>query len=622
MKELRITFEPSGRAVYVLPGTKLLEAAGRAGITLDTPCGGRGTCGKCRVRVRRGSTGPAPLPGRALSAEDIAAGYRLACQSAADSECVVEIPEESLFEHRPQVLMTDSGHSTEPDPLVARKTFQLQPPDQDDAASDLDRLLGAVGPDIRVPVSLLREIPRFLRANNWGGTAVLSDHTLVGLEPGKAAHELLAVAFDLGTTTIVGTLLDLRSGRERAVASCLNAQIPFGDDVISRIMRIRERAGSLSELQQAAAGSMNRLIDEMILTAGSRRSDILEISVAGNSTMQQILCGCDPSPLGEVPFVQAFTSPQEIPASELGISVHPGARAFIFPQIGGFVGGDTVAGMLAAALDCCEEPVLFIDIGTNGEIVLAHQGRFLAASTAAGPAFEGARIRQGMRAAAGAIEKVMIDGDVVFNVIGNVKPGGLCGTALIDTAAELLRVGALDPTGRILRADETPHLPDAVRRRLVTDGDETRFVLVPAKASAAGDAICLWQHDIRELQLASGAIRAGARILMKQAGVTPCDLGAVLLAGAFGNFIRRNHAQRIGMLPPVPCHRIRFIGNAASLGAKLVLLSRAQRVRALGLARASAHVDLSRDTQFQTEFAEAMLFPEPGAAPCDSQAAG
>jgi len=618
MKEYRVTFEPSGRSVFVLPGTKILEAAGRAGIALDTPCGGQGTCGKCRARVSRPSGAPAaPAPSRALGAQDIAAGWRLGCATRIDSDMFVEIPEESRFEHRPQILTGDSGHATAPDPVVSKRHFSLPEPSLDDQRSDLARLRSALGEDVSVPGEILGELPGFLRRNNWRGTAVLTDHTLMGLEPGDTTRSLHAVAFDLGTTTVVGTLLDLLSGREIAVASGINGQTAFGDDVISRIMRIRERGAALAELQQAAAMTLNRLIDELVHESGRSRSDIYEITVAGNSTMQQILCGLDPSSLGEVPFVQVFDSPLDLPAASIGLGVHPGARVFVFPQIGGFVGGDTVAGMLASALDRWDAPVLFIDIGTNGEIVLACDGKLLAASTAAGPAFEGARIRQGMRATAGAIEKVVFADDVAVNVIGNVKPVGLCGTALIDAAAELLRAGILDATGRILPPDEAPSaVPPALRRRLVTQDGETHFMLVPGSESAGGEPIMLWQRDVRELQLASGAIRAGTNILLKRAGIDAGRLGAVLLAGAFGNFIRRNNAQRIGMLPEVQCQSVRFIGNAASLGAKLALVSQAKRAYALDLARRAEHVDLSRDTDFQAEFASAMMFPD-APVPCD-----
>jgi uncharacterized 2Fe-2S/4Fe-4S cluster protein (DUF4445 family) len=390
----------------------------------------------------------------------------------------------------------------------------------------------------------------------------------------------------------------------------MNAQISYGDDVISRILKIRQDPNALSRLQDSILGTVNEIIARVVQEAGISFDSIYEIVLAGNSTMQQILCGYDPSALGEVPFVHVFDQARTLPAARLGLKANPFAEVFVFPQIGGFVGGDTVAGMVAARLDKSDKPVILVDIGTNGEIVLADGKKMYATSTAAGPAFEGARITQGMRATAGAIEKVIITDDVLLNVIGNVKPAGLCGTALIDAVAELLRRGIIDETGRILPPDEVPPtVPEKIRRRIVvTDGDP-RFVLAGAEETSSGKPICLWQRDVRELQLAAGAIRAGINILLRRVNLSASDVGAILLAGAFGNFIRRSNARRIGLLPPIPCDSIRFIGNAASLGAKLALLSEDERKYAEQLRQKTEHVDLSLDPEFQAEFEAAMMFP-------------
>jgi uncharacterized 2Fe-2S/4Fe-4S cluster protein (DUF4445 family) len=392
----------------------------------------------------------------------------------------------------------------------------------------------------------------------------------------------------------------------------MNPQVAYGDDVISRISQAREKPNALYEMQQAILGAMNDIVTQTVRQADISRGHVYELVVAGNSTMQQILCGFDPSSLGELPFVQVFDRPRTIPAATLGLNANPGAELFVFPQVGGFVGGDTVAGMLASRMDRWDKPVLLVDIGTNGEIVLAHNGQLLAASTAAGPAFEGARITQGMRATAGAIEKVLLQEDVLLNVIGNTKPCGICGTALIDAVAEMLRKGLIDETGRILSRDEVDQdVPQALLDRLITNEEgTTNFLLAASEDTSNGEAVYLWQKDIRELQLASGAIRAGILILVRQAGLEPGDIGTVLLAGAFGNFIRRNNARRIGLLPQVPCHSIRFIGNAASLGAKLALLSESERDYAGSMRSKIEHVDLSLDMMFQMEFAEAMIFPD------------
>ncbi len=595
-EEIKVTFQPSGRTVYVLPGTPLLEAAGRAGIILQTPCGGQGTCGKCKVQIQSESE-PA-----------------LACQRHVESAMVVDIPVESRFEMQQQILVTDSGETGDVNPVVRKISFRLDPPTQEDARSDMARIHDAVGDDLSVSMELMRIVPAFLRHNNWQGTAVLAEDHLVGLEPGDTTNDTYGVAFDLGTTTVVGTLFDLKTGDERAVASRMNGQIAHGDDVISRIQKIRETPGALTQLQEAILGTLNDILDALIQQSGIKSNRIYELVVAGNSTMQQILAGFDPSALGEVPFVQVFDKAIKLPAGRLGLRTHAGAQVYLFPQVGGFVGGDTVAGVVAARLDRRDDPVLFVDIGTNGEIVLAKGDKLLAASTAAGPAFEGARIKQGMRATTGAIEKVVIQDDVVLNVIGNAKPIGLCGTALIDAVAALLTVGIIDETGRILEPDEVPGtVSDALKARLVVGENDVNFMLASAEESGSDEPVYLWQKDVRELQLASGAIRAGVNILLRKAGIEAHELGAVLLAGAFGNFIRRNHARRIGLLPPLPTERIRFIGNAASLGAKLVLLSEGERRYASAVRHKMEHVDLSRDPEFQLEFGMAMMFPGPEA---------
>jgi len=607
--EIKVTFQPSGRNVYVLPGTVLLEAAGRAGVILQTPCGGKGTCGKCRVRVM---DAPAPSSSGSvgnLSPAQIEDGYRLACCTPVEAPMVVEVPPESTFESQQQILTDDSGGDVEVSPLVHKRCFKLSPPSSEDAGADLARLQSALG-DIHVSPELMRKMPGFLRANEWKGTAVLSNHHLVALEPGDTTDDGYGVAVDLGSTTVVGKLFDLVSGRECGVASEMNPQVAFGDDVISRIMHVREHEEGLAELQAAAIDCLNTIVQALVDQAGIQADEVYEIVLAGNSTMQQILCGYDPSPLGEVPFVQAFEQAQILSASDLGMKINPAAELYVFPQIGSFVGGDTVAGIVASRLDRWKKPVLFVDIGTNGEIVLANGDQLLATSTAAGPAFEGARIRQGMRATAGAIEKVIIRDDVEINVIGDAAPAGLCGTALIDAAADLLRAGIIDETGRILPVAELPAgVSEVLHARLITEGDETRFVLASAEESAGDEAICLWQKDVRELQLASGAVRAGIQIMLQRAGLAPDAIHRVLLAGAFGNFIRRSNARRIGLLPQIPGDRIRFIGNAASLGAKLVLLSDRERAYAARLQEQTEHIDLSLDPEFQMEFGMAMIFP-------------
>jgi len=606
--KVKVTFQPTGRTVYVLRGTILLEAAARAGSVIETPCAGAGKCGKCLVRITAGSC-TEPVDAAPLTPRQIADGYRLACRCCVSDDLVVEVPETSLFQAGQKILEHDSGERVELRPSVTKRHVRLSAPDRDNVCSDVERLTESLG-TVDVDVAVLRNLPAVLRSGAPDITATIVGNRVVQVESGNHTDTCFGMAFDVGTTTIVGTLVDLTTGHDLAVASMINPQTSFGDDVVSRIKKCREQEDGLDELRGAVMKAIDTVTGDAAAQAGVSRRDICEAVFAGNTTMQQIVCGINPSSLGELPFVPAFRQPLVLRAEELGLDINPAAGVLVFPQIGGFVGGDTVAGILATGMRETGEPTLLVDVGTNGEIVLAHDGRLVATSVAAGPAFEGARIVNGMRATNGAIEKVLFDGDVRINVIGNVPPTGICGTGLIDAAAAMLRSGVLDVTGRIVDPDEQPDdVPDLIRQRVRTDDGQNAFVLAEAAESGIAEGVCLYQRDIRELQLANGAIRAGISILLRMEGIDASDLAWVLLAGAFGNFIRRSNARRIGMLPAVPTDRIRFVGNTASFGAKRALLSEDEKEYAAKIIDEVQHVDLSLNPGFQVEFGNAMLFP-------------
>jgi len=612
--EIPVTLLPPNKTVFVLSGTRLVEAAAGADVALDLPCGGEGTCGKCRVRVLHGASDPGPAERRLLTAEELGAGLRLACQVCVREPMRVEIPRTSLLASAHKIL-SSSGPAAPfaTDPTVRKRYVELSPPQRGSDEADLARLQQAVGP-LEVDVEMLRELPGALRANEFRGTAVVVGDRLVDFEPGNTESACLAVAVDVGTTTLVATLLDVNTGEERAVAARLNPQTRFGDDVLSRILYVQEREAGLGELHSAVVSAINEMIGELAAQAGIDRRHIYEAAFSGNTTMQELLCGADPRYLGEVPFVPVTSDRVLAPAASLGVEIHARGRAYVMPVIGGFVGGDTVSGILATGLTDLPGPSLLVDIGTNGEIVLWAKGKLSAASTAAGPAFEGARITHGMRASAGAIEKVVVDGLLRLNVIGGVAPVGLCGSALVDVAAELLRHQVLGPDGRLPGPGQPgQHLLPDLQRRLMAENGKSAFLLVPADESGTGSPILLTQRDVRELQLASGAIRAGIATLLKRAGLEPADLESVLVAGGFGNFIRRKNAQRIGLLPgEVPRQRIRYQGNTSLAGARLAAVSQKARQRAERIARQTEHVDLSSDPHFRWSFAESMIFPESG----------
>jgi uncharacterized 2Fe-2S/4Fe-4S cluster protein (DUF4445 family) len=610
-KQLRVTFQPHGRAVYVLPGTTVIEAAARAGLTIDTPCGGSGTCGKCRVHVTAGACPPTEAEKNLISAEDLDAGWRLACQSCICGESIIAVPESSIFADQHQILTEARTAAAEEVLPAVRKTYvELAEPTLDDPQPDLLRLEQAVG-HVTAGLDVLKALPQRLREGGFRGTAVVADSELIDFEPGDTTAECVGAAFDVGTTTIAAALLDLNTGEELSVASGVNPQVRYGDDVLSRIRRSGASADGGRELRQAAVDGLAELLARLCHDAGVDPKRVYEAAVAGNTTMEHLLCGLPVDPLGQVPFVPVHGRSLTVRASAIGLEAHPRASAYVMPVIGGFVGGDVVAGMLATRLDAGETPAMLVDIGTNGEIVLAHDGKLYAASTAAGPAFEGARISCGMRAAAGAVEKVLFDGERLrCGVIGNAEPGGLCGSGLIDAAAELLGAGAVTAQGRLLPPDELPEpVPGDIRRRVRAAGDgQTEFAL----CEAGSRPVVLTQRDLRELQLAAGAIRAGTRLLLRRAGLTPAELKVVMIAGGFGSFIRRDNARRIGLLPEeLPPERVHFVGNASLCGTRWALLSTAARERAEDLARRTEHVELSRDADFQSLFAESMIFPEP-----------
>jgi len=611
--ESAVTFRPSGKVSHVLRGTSLLEAAAAVDIVIDQPCGGAGVCGKCRVIVSGEAGEPTDAEREVLGEDDFAAGVRLACQSPVMGPVTVEVPPASLLGSRHKILaQTVKTSLPADDPAVRKQYVEMSAPARGDDDPDPVRLIKAAGP-MRIGLDLIRDLPRRLRDADFRGTVVTADATLIDFEPGNTEAESFAVAVDLGTTTLVGALLDLGTGEDLAVVSRLNPQTRFGDDVLSRIVHAQANSRGLGELHEAVVAAVDEMIGELAKRASIDRERIYEVTFSGNTTMQQLLCRIDPATLGSVPFVPSIGESMLFAARELGLHVHPRGRVYVMPVIGGFVGGDTVSGILATSLADNAGPTLLVDVGTNGEIVLFSAGQLLAASTAAGPAFEGARISQGMRGSRGAIEKVVVDGRLRINVIGDVAPLGLCGSGLIDTAAELLRHKVLTPEGRLQTPYELPGgvLPDLVERLVLHDG-RISFLLAAESETGDGRPIVLTQRDLRELQLANGAIRAGIDILLQGAGVEPSDLEAVLIAGGFGNFIRRSNAQQIGLMPAdVEHHRIRYQGNTSLAGARLAALSRLARAAADDLARRTRHVDLSTDPGFQAAFAEAMIFPRP-----------
>ncbi|MGB2839828.1 MAG: ASKHA domain-containing protein, partial [Actinomycetes bacterium] len=435
------------------------------------------------------------------------------------------------------------------------------------------------------------------------------DDRLIAVEPGDTTARAFGLAFDLGTTTVVANLMDLTTGTPAAVVSMLNKQQPFGADVIARISATMLDTDALAHLQQLAHETLDTLAREACAEAGVESDEIYEVALAGNATMVQLALGINPEPLGVAPFIMAARQFENVRAADLGVTAHRGARATVVPALGAYVGGDIIAGALASGMDRDKRIRLFVDIGTNCEIVIGDGERIMSTAAPAGPAFEAASIRCGMRAAPGAIEVVKVtEGDIELQVIGDEPAVGLCGSGLVDAVAELVRVGVIDASGRFADRDRVMETDPKLAERMTLIGEEKVFVLAdPIEPDA--DPVVLSQRDVRELQFAKAAIATGWHLLFEDFGVKESDIQQVLLAGSFGTYLSAASAVRIGLVPKIPVLRIVSAGNVAGEGAKMVLLSAAERHGMTTLLREIEYVELSDRTDFQDRFVEQLAFP-------------
>lgn len=612
-EQVTITFQPTGKQFSVPRGESLFEAAIEAGVEVDTVCGGNGTCGKCKIRFEQDPPPSSPVHFMHLSGGEINQGYRLSCQVYAERDMVVQVP--SSGDHATvQILHHGTTRRVSLQPNV-RKVFipYVNPRDQQHIA-DWDRVRYSWPRKYRptdIPINLLRELPEAIRDKS-GMTLALAARKVIGIEIGDTTASQFGVAFDIGSTTIVGFLLDLGTGEETAVASVVNKQTVYGDDIIGRLSRAQRNPDGLAKLHNMVIEQLNALLTELVSEAGVETTDILEVTVVGNMAMHHFLLRLDSTGLGLAPYAPVVRGAVTVSAEELNLKLRKDVPVFVLPNIAGFVGSDTVAVMLASNIAGSDGFRMVIDVGTNGEMALAYKNRIIACSAPAGPALEGARIKMGMRAAAGAIDHVWIDDDVHYSVIGDAPPKGMCGSALIDIVAQLRQARLMAASGAFIRHDDLAEdIPTALRERLIEAPQrrDTYFILVRAEECGAETDVIFTQQDIRECQLAKGAIRAGTMVLMQEMGITDDDLEEVLLAGAFGNFLDPDNALKSGLTPAVPVKRIRSVGNAAGVGAKLALVSVTQRRKAIRLAERTEHIQLSGAGEFQKAFTQAMRFP-------------
>jgi uncharacterized 2Fe-2S/4Fe-4S cluster protein (DUF4445 family) len=606
---VRVNLTFNERAVRVPYGVTLFDAASWNGIAIDSTCGGHGTCKKCRIRIAEDPPAPSSLDIRAYSPQEIKDGWRLACRTTATRDTQVEVPPLTT---RPKAATVGVGRQVILRPAVQKRYLELTEPSLADQASDLERVLAQLDDlEPRAELSVLATLGRTLREADYQVTAVVVDDVLIAVEPGDTTARRFGIAFDLGTTTVVATLLDLSTGTPAGVESTLNKQQPFGADVITRISATMMDPGNLDKLQNLARETLAELAQAVRAQGGVEPHEVYEVAVAGNATMTHLVLGIDPEPLGMAPFIMATRLYPEVLAADLGLAgiVHPRARAVVFPAFGAYVGGDITAGLLASGMDRDARVRLFVDIGTNCEIVLGNRDWLLATAAPAGPAFEGAAIRCGMRAADGAIEVVtMTPDDLTLKVIGDVEPQGLCGSGLVDAVTGLVRVGLLDSSGRFVRQEQAAVIAPGLGERLTTIGKERVFVL--HWRGAAEDSIYLSQRDVRELQFAKAAIATGWQILLEEAGLEAADVKQVLLAGSFGSYLSAASAIRIGLVPKVPVMRVVSAGNVAGEGAKMALLSLRERAGGLALLEEVRYVELSDRADFNDRFVDQLPFPD------------
>jgi uncharacterized 2Fe-2S/4Fe-4S cluster protein (DUF4445 family) len=627
----KVVFQPSGRRGYVDQGRNLLQAAQDLGVDIESVCGGRQSCGKCRVRIEEG-----PFPkdgihsakenlspftseeGEFIDREDKRRGYRLACAARLKGDVLIYVPEESRG-GKQVICKAPREMGIDLNPAVRGYDLELTPPSLSDSKADLERV--KLGLETRYGLrSLGIDYPALmmlgdnLRAAQWSVSVVIwMDREIIDIRPANR-KSLYGIAVDIGTTTVAGYLCDLRTGEVLAMEALMNPQISFGEDIMARIAHAANHPGEgLRTMHQQIIQSINRIIVNTAQQVGASPEEVYEITIVGNTAMHHFFLKINPESLGRSPFCPSLQRSVDVKARDLGLGIHPSGNIHVLPIEAGFVGADNVGVILAQQPHHADERTLIIDIGTNGELVMGNKEGLSSASCATGPAFEGAHITFGMRAAPGAIERVRInheDYEISFKVIGvdewsgQCKPHeigarGICGSGIIDAVAELFKAGIVDKSGRIVGT-----IPSS-RMRKTNSGYE--FVIAKARETAIGKDITITSADIRQVQLAKGALYAGAKVMMGILGIQ--QINRVVLAGAFGNYIDPEKAMLLGLFPDCELQEITAVGNAAGDGARIALLNKKKRREANDIARRIRYIELTLSKDFPDQFALAMHFP-------------
>jgi len=621
---LKITFLPDKKNIEVNQGTTALEALERAGINIDTPCGGKGICGKCKILINKGITTATPIEEELLSEEEIKKSFRLACQAKLFKDTIIEVPSEIRLDFKRVFSSNLKGdiHRIKKnfalDSNLKKVFLGLEKPSLDDQRSDWERIKDGLSlkkieniSNLKISLPILKKIPILIRKADFRVTVTILNNEIFDIESGNTTESSYGIAFDIGTTTVAGYLIDLRTGKELSAVAKTNPQVIHGDDVISRIGFTQQPKGGLEKLQKEIVITLNEIIRETTQKAEIDKSNIYETVIVGNTCMHHLFLGINPINLAPSPYIPVIKESLSLKAKDIpGLSLNPTANIYMLPNISAFVGADILAGILSTSMWREDKAVLLVDLGTNGEIVLSYKGKLWSCSAAAGPAFEGARISSGMRAAEGAIDKVKIDNKfITYKVIKDGKVRGICGSGLIDLIAELLKLGLINKSGKLIDREEgNSELSEEIRRRIVNGQEGNKFLLVKDKETENGKPLYLTQRDIREVQLAKAAIYAGIKILLKEVNIPLEDIQEILLAGAFGNFIDKKSAVRIGLLPNLSLKKIESVGNAAGRGAEITLCSNKMRELSQEISKKVKYVELSSRPDFQKEFMEAMFF--------------
>jgi len=627
-REYLVIFQPSGRRGYIHEGKTIKEASQELGVDIEGICGDKATCGKCKIRLEEGFFEKYGLESRMehlsligkaerefFNTRQEQEGYRLACQAHIRGDIVVFIPEESRA-GKQIVRKGATERSIDLKPAVRKYYVEIPPATLDDPLGDWERLQAELDKsfdldNLTIDYQTLLSLQKVIRQGSWKVTvSVWLDREVIEIEPGLVAGSY-GLAVDIGTTTVAGYLCDLTSGEVVATESMMNPQVSYGEDVMSRITYTVTNKDGLEHMNQAIIKGLNQIAGRAAARAGIKRQDIVDMTIVGNTCMHHIFLNIDPQYIGRSPFPPSLHHSLDIKARDLGLKVSPGAYVHVLPIEAGFVGADNIGVLIAEEPYNQDNMALIIDIGTNGELVLGNRNKLVSSSCATGPAFEGAHIKHGMRAAPGAIEKIEIDPDsreVRFKVIGKadwntdldvVDAKGICGSGIIDAIAHMFKAGILQQNGRFNTNLETP------RWRITDDGPE--FVIAWADETSIGQDIVVCQQDVRAVQLAKGAMYAGAKIMMRRLGVK--NLDKVILAGAFGSYIDKESAATMGLFPDCALDNVYAIGNAAGDGARIALLNVDKRREADEIARKVEYIELTVEPNFDKIFSQAMWFP-------------